>query len=136
PEASLVVGKARIRVATRALIPACPHPLPAGLPRREEVLLARIRTDSAVTPAVLASWGRSPDDASPACPYCSARASAVGLRHILWNCPNLQHRLLPLTQARDLNLASPEDYYKWTRVNAHAGALLGFIRDAHIAHLI
>ncbi|KAM7288671.1 hypothetical protein ISCGN_028868 [Ixodes scapularis] len=73
------------------------------------------------------SWVRGPDDASAACPYCFARRSAVGLRHILWNCSNLN---LSLTQAQDLNLASPEDYYKWTRVNAHAGALLGFIRDA------
>ncbi|KAG0428647.1 hypothetical protein HPB47_024371 [Ixodes persulcatus] len=95
---TLIRNECRIRL--EELLPEDPDPLPSGLGRRAGVLLRRIRTDTTVDPARIATW--SQNKSSGLCQRCKLGARAT-FAHLAWSCPDLaavrsRHRPLDIIQ--------------------------------------
>ncbi|KAM7281726.1 hypothetical protein ISCGN_005989, partial [Ixodes scapularis] len=95
---SLIRHECRIRL--EKLLPEDPDPLPSGLGRRARVLLLRIRMDTTVDPARIATW--SQNKSSGLCQRCKLGARAT-FAHLAWSCPDLaairsRHRPLEIIQ--------------------------------------
>ncbi|KAM7308064.1 uncharacterized protein ISCGN_011699 [Ixodes scapularis] len=66
-------------------LPENPDPLPCtGFGRRARVLLTRVRTDTALTPARIASWSQG--KRSGTCSKCNMGVKA-DIFHLVWECP-------------------------------------------------
>ncbi|KAG0424199.1 hypothetical protein HPB47_000060 [Ixodes persulcatus] len=128
--ATLLATKTRIRASTRALIPPCTARVPPGLSRLQEVLLRRIRTGCAITPAVLSSWRGDHSRIPPACPHCPAPADQVDVRHLIWTCPGIRADREHYVLQAGIRWDDPEAYKTWTTNNACARSLLDFVHTA------
>ncbi|XP_042147319.1 uncharacterized protein LOC121836478 [Ixodes scapularis] len=86
-------------------LPPTPNPpLPTGFGRRAKVLLTRIRTDTTLTPARIASWSRG--KRSGTCTKCNMGAKADTF-HLLWECPKYK---ITRSKHRPSNVASLEGW--------------------------
>ncbi|KAG0443385.1 hypothetical protein HPB47_014978 [Ixodes persulcatus] len=128
--ATLLATKTRIRASTRALIPPCTARVPPGLSGLQEVLLRRIRTGCAITPAVLSSWRGDHSRIPPAFPHCPAPADQVDVRHLIWTCPGIRADREHYVLQAGIRWDDPEAYKTWTTNNACARSILDFAHTA------
>lgn len=131
--ATLLATKTRIRASTRALIPPCTARVPPGLSRLQEVLLRRIRTGCAITPAVLSSWRGDHSRIPPGCPHCPAPADQVDVRHLIWTCSGIRADREHYVLQAGIRWDDPEAYKTWTTNNACARSLLDFVHTAGLS---
>ncbi|KAG0412519.1 hypothetical protein HPB47_010317 [Ixodes persulcatus] len=104
--------------------------VPPGLSRLQEVLLRRIRTGCAITPAVLSSWRGDHSRIPPACPHCPAPADQVDVRHLIWTCPGIRADREHYVLQAGIRWDDPEAYKTWTTNNVCARSLLDFVHTA------
>ncbi|XP_040070255.1 uncharacterized protein LOC120843090 [Ixodes scapularis] len=86
-------------------LPENPDPLPCtGFGRRAKVLLTRVRTDTALTPARIASWSQG--KRSGTCSKCNMGVKA-DIFHLVWECPEYKDIR---ARHRPTNIASMEGW--------------------------
>lgn len=82
------IARAERRRILAHLRPEPQHPIPKNFGRQDSVWLLRLVTGTAVTPAVLASWGLlRPSENSPhpgICPRCHQHYATS--QHLIWDC--------------------------------------------------
>ena len=148
PDAFLSLKRKQRRETLAAQIPQDPHgTLPACFSRGDRIILRRIRTRTAMTPALQYKFGLTrrghSDDPPPVCAgecdRCKSGLQAT-LEHLVWGCTatdrirrtvirGLPHQLRPTTFQE---WTCPEDEQDRKAV---LESLLKFIREAGIRHL-
>ncbi|KAG0422378.1 hypothetical protein HPB47_001792 [Ixodes persulcatus] len=88
PEEAKELAKQTSRQTLRAALTPCVDPLPSGLGRGNTVLLRRIVTNTACTPARMARWSTRPTASH--CNFCNDPVTPVDQYHLLWACPELE----------------------------------------------
>ncbi|KAG0423098.1 hypothetical protein HPB47_001116 [Ixodes persulcatus] len=150
PDAFLSLKRKHRREILAAQIPPDPHgTLPTRFSRADRVILRRIRTRTAMTPALQYKFGLTrrrghSDDPPPVvageCDRCKSGQQAT-LEHLVWGCTATERIRRSVLRGLPHQLR-PTNFQEWTspegeQVDREAvlQSLLKFIREAGIRHL-
>lgn len=149
PDEFLSLGRMRRRKALADMIPQDPYgELPAEYNRSDRIILRRIRTNTALTPALRAKLDhtrriRHPDYPGPVltgdCTRCGTCKAATA-EHLIWGCNSTARMRRNIISELPACLR-PTTFTEWTRPEGTTpqkklvlDSLLKFIREADLRH--